>query len=181
MSRLNACLCPPQKEPLKTLVFESCYHGCSVTCNATGYKTPNFVFDDSPLYGIARAILFRRSVAEHACQRCLTTLCGHAPACTVPRQHRVISYHPMMDVTTHRCQAPPGTAFDHAPEEAGADGVPPDVVQHARYQGFSDRVPSSIRSGGLWRHTVVEHGLGGDLTTGNSRACFFVADDDSDV
>jgi hypothetical protein len=41
MSRLNACLCPPQKEPLKTLVFESCDHGCSVTCNATGYKTPN--------------------------------------------------------------------------------------------------------------------------------------------
>jgi hypothetical protein len=41
MSWLNACLCPPQKEPLKTLVFESCYHECSVTCNATGYKTPN--------------------------------------------------------------------------------------------------------------------------------------------
>jgi hypothetical protein len=41
MSRLNAGLGPPQKEPLKTLVFESYDHGCSVTCNATGYKTPN--------------------------------------------------------------------------------------------------------------------------------------------
>jgi hypothetical protein len=41
MSRLNAGLCPPQKESLKTLVFEARNHGDSVTCNAAGYKTPN--------------------------------------------------------------------------------------------------------------------------------------------
>jgi hypothetical protein len=41
MSRLNARLCPPQKEPLKPFVFESRDHGGSVTCNATGYKMPN--------------------------------------------------------------------------------------------------------------------------------------------
>ena len=52
------------------------------------------VFDDSLSYGIARAILLRRSVTEHTVQRCVTTLCGQAPACTVPRQHRVVSYHP---------------------------------------------------------------------------------------
>ena len=49
MSRLNACLCPPQKEPLKLLVFESCDHECSVTCNATGYKTPDSDIDSYSL------------------------------------------------------------------------------------------------------------------------------------
>src|SRR5262245_21685764 len=38
MSRLNACLCPLQEEPLKALVSESRNHGWSVTCNAAGYK-----------------------------------------------------------------------------------------------------------------------------------------------
>jgi hypothetical protein len=76
----------------------------------------------------------------------------------------------MMDLTTNSCQAPPGMAFDDAHEEAGAAGGPPEVVKHTRYQGVSDRVPSSIRSGGLWRHPVVAHGLGGCLTTGSRRA-----------
>ena len=65
-------------------------------------------------------------------------------------------------------QAPPGTTCDDSCSGAVPAGSPPDVVQHARHQELADRGPSSVRSGGLWRHTVVEHGRGGGLTTGSS-------------
>src|SRR5689334_20213927 len=70
MSRLNTCLCPPQKEPLQALVFESCYRGCSVTCNAAGYKTPNAALQPRPeaaaqrrLEGVGCRQLFGQAVA----------------------------------------------------------------------------------------------------------------------
>jgi hypothetical protein len=47
------------------------------------FLAPNFVFDDSPASGIGHDVLLRRSVAKHACQRCLTTLCSQAPACAI--------------------------------------------------------------------------------------------------
>ena len=37
-----------------------------------------------------------------------------------------------MDLTTNRCQAPPGMALNDSHEEAGAEGVPPDVVKHTQ-------------------------------------------------
>jgi len=44
------------------------------------YQQPNCIFDDSPASSIGSAILLRHNVAEHAFQRCLTTLCSQAPA-----------------------------------------------------------------------------------------------------
>jgi hypothetical protein len=55
----------------------------SIVCSFSPALDANFVFDDSPSSSIASAILLRQSVAEHAFQRCLTTLRRQAPACAM--------------------------------------------------------------------------------------------------
>jgi hypothetical protein len=131
----------------------------------SGKSKPNLVFDDSPSSGIASAILLRRSVAEHACQRCLTTLRSQAPACAMERRPVVVEPHAMRNWTTDRCQAPPGTALSDSHAGAVPGGQPQDVGTHTRHQGFADRGPSSRLADGLLRPIVVEHDLGrGSMT-----------------
>ncbi len=122
---------------------------CDVTSHRPLLLKPNFVFDDSPSYGIASAILLRRSGGEHAFQRCLTTLCSQAPACAMQMRPMVIKHCPMMSLTTESCQAPLGTIFHDSRHGAVPGSSPRDVVKHTRQQVLADRVPSSIRIGGL--------------------------------
>ena len=71
----------------------------------------------------------------------------------------VIKHRPMMSLTTESCQAPLGAIFHDSRHGAVPGSSPRDVVKHTRQQVLADRVPSSIRIGGIFWQRVVEHGL----------------------
>jgi len=75
-----------------------------------------------------------------------------------------------MNLTTDRCQVPPGTAFSDSYSGTVPSCEPYDVIKHTRHQRFSDRVLSSILVDGLLRHIVGEHDLGGCSMTERRQA-----------
>ena len=75
-----------------------------------------------------------------------------------------------MNLTTDRCQVPPGAAFSDSHSSAVPGGEPYDVVKHTRHQSVADRVPSRILMDGLLRHIVGEHDLGGCSMTARRQA-----------